>query len=291
LFGESGAGKRVAAELLHALSARTGPLVLRNAPTLTSGLVDAELFGNLKDYPNPGMPYRQGIIGAADGGYLLLDEIGNVGQGEQEHLLTVLDKNGEYHQLGNDQPMTSNFRLVGTTNRSMTSLKHDLAARCKHRIVVPGLNERRSDIPFLISRHLRQALQDKPDLMQRFSKNGELSMRWLAPAFVDALARHWYTHHTRELERYLDLSILKSRANYLEQSPEVAEAMAESTEDGRGNGTDEVPAASFSRPRQLPSVEEGRQALEDAGGNLSAAGRALGIHRDRLRRLLGLTSR
>jgi transcriptional regulator with GAF, ATPase, and Fis domain len=57
---------------------RDRPLVSRNAATLPAGLVDAELFGHVRDYPNPGMPERAGLIGAADGGTLFLDEVGEL---------------------------------------------------------------------------------------------------------------------------------------------------------------------------------------------------------------------
>ena len=69
LLGESGTGKELAARSLHGLSRqRKGPLVSRNAATLPEGLIDAELFGNVKNYPNPGMPERAGLVGEADGG-------------------------------------------------------------------------------------------------------------------------------------------------------------------------------------------------------------------------------
>src|SRR5207244_827185 len=74
-------------------------LLARNAATFPEALVDAELFGNVRDYPNPGMPERPGLIGASDGGILFLDEIGELPHALQAHLLRVLD-GGEYQRLG-----------------------------------------------------------------------------------------------------------------------------------------------------------------------------------------------
>ena len=93
--GESGTGKELAARAIHAMSKRASkPFVARNAATLPAGLIDAELFGNVKNYPNPGMPERPGLIGQADGGTLFLDEIGELPAELQTHLLRVLDAGG-----------------------------------------------------------------------------------------------------------------------------------------------------------------------------------------------------
>ena len=82
LRGQSGVGKELAARAIHELCGRSQkPLVARNAATFPESLVDAELFGNRRDYPNKGMPERPGLIGQADGSTLFLDEIGELSQG------------------------------------------------------------------------------------------------------------------------------------------------------------------------------------------------------------------
>lgn len=88
----------------------------RNAATLPEGLLDAELFGNIKNYPNPGTPERAGLVGEADGSTLFLDEIGEISQVAQAHLLRVLD-DGEYHRLGEAKARKSHLRLISATNR------------------------------------------------------------------------------------------------------------------------------------------------------------------------------
>src|SRR5262249_13648433 len=97
IHGESGAGKELVARAIHASSPRAvRPLVARNAATIPEGLIDAELFGNLRNYPHAGMAERPGLIGEADGGTLFLDELAELPVPLQAHLLRVLD-GGEYH--------------------------------------------------------------------------------------------------------------------------------------------------------------------------------------------------
>lgn len=79
VHGASGTGKELCAAALHALSPRARrPFIARNASTFPPGLVDAELFGHAKNYPNAGMPEREGLVGAADGGTLFLGENGEI---------------------------------------------------------------------------------------------------------------------------------------------------------------------------------------------------------------------
>ncbi|MBW1878579.1 MAG: sigma 54-interacting transcriptional regulator, partial [Deltaproteobacteria bacterium] len=88
--GQSGAGKELVAQGIHASSRRARrPIVSRNAATFPETLIDAELFGNAANYPNPGMRPRLGLIGEADGSTLFLDEIGELSDALQAHLLRV----------------------------------------------------------------------------------------------------------------------------------------------------------------------------------------------------------
>src|SRR5262249_49824490 len=148
LVGPSGCGKELAAQAIHARSTRASrKLVSRNAATLPPGLIDAELFGNVANYPNAGMAERPGLIGEADGSTLFLDEIGELPETLQAHLLRVLDEGGEYQRLGDARRRKSDLRLVAATNRSIDELKPDLAARLPLRVALHGLDERPEDIP------------------------------------------------------------------------------------------------------------------------------------------------
>jgi transcriptional regulator with AAA-type ATPase domain len=153
IHGESGTGKELVARALHAASRFADrPMISRNAATIPDGIADAELFGNVRNYPNPGMPERPGLVGESDASTLFLDEIGELPEHVQARLLRVLDA-GEYQRLGEARARRSSFRLVAATNRPLAALKHDVLARFQTRIEVPPLASRREDIPLLV-RHI-----------------------------------------------------------------------------------------------------------------------------------------
>ena len=211
--GASGSGKELVARAIHQFSHRADKqLVARNAATLPEGLIDAELFGNCRNYPQTGMPERPGIIGASHGSTLFLDELGELPQTLQTHLLRVLD-HGEYQRLGETTPRSSDFRLIGATNRQETDLKHDLVARLSLRIHVPGLNERPEDCPLLIRHLLKRILAQDPALAQRTFGGGSprVSIR-----MVRECLQHPWTTHVRELELLLWRSLAEARSGVLD---------------------------------------------------------------------------
>ncbi len=227
VVGESGTGKELAAQAIHALSRRRStPMVARNAATLPAGILDAELFGNVRDYPNPGMRERRGLIGEADGGTLFLDEIGELPEELQSHLLRVLDGGGQYHRLGEAAARTSSLRFIGATNRSPDRLKHDLLARLTLRISLPGLGERPEDIP-LLTRHLLRADAGRDqDLNERFFTGGEPR---ISADLTLALVRHRFTHHARELRTLLWQAISRSRGDVIGLVPGVADLLSKTS--------------------------------------------------------------
>lgn len=202
--GPSGTGKEHVARALHRGSPRgKRALVARNAATIPPTLVDAELFGNVKDYPNPGMLERPGLIGEASGSTLFLDEFAELPPELQAHLLRVLD-GGEYHRLGEARARTADLRLVAATNRPEAALKHDVLARLKLRVEVPGLDARPEDVP-LLGRHLLAGIAaSDAALAARLFPGGDPARppRW-TPALVAALVRRAWTTHVRELEALL----------------------------------------------------------------------------------------
>jgi transcriptional regulator with AAA-type ATPase domain len=193
--GPSGAGKELVAQALHRQSGPGRVMVSRNASTFPEGILDAELFGNLRNYPNPGMPARPGAIGEADGGTLFLDEIGEVSHSMQAHLLRVLDS-GEYQRLGDATARTARFRLIGATNRPLDSLKHDFLARFLRRIELAGLESRRADIPLLVRHLLGLFAADDPTLFPDGIPRQH-------PRLITRLVVHSYASHTREIAQLL----------------------------------------------------------------------------------------
>lgn len=211
VFGDSGSGKELCARAIHRASPRrVATLVSRNAATIPQGLVEAELFGNAQNYPHAGLPARSGLVGQADRGTLFLDEVGELPEHQQANLLRVLDA-GEYQRLGEDRLRRSDLRVIAATNRSPEALKPDFLARFSERVQVPGLNQRRADVPLLARGILKRLAQEDPN-------GGELA---LDQTLTDALVRHQYQLHHRELERILRLASRHAVSGELVACPEV----------------------------------------------------------------------
>jgi DNA-binding NtrC family response regulator len=272
ILGASGAGKELCARAIHAQSTRArGPFIARNASTIPHGLIDAELFGNVKGYPNPGMPERPGLIGAADGGTLFLDEIGELPHGLQASLLRVLDDGGEYMNLGGAAAKRSRFRLLGATNRELTSLKHDVAARLVLRLEVPGVDERRDDIPFLIRHLLRRAAARSPEATRRFlAPGGELQVK---PSLVAHLLQAPYPTHVRELAQLLWRAMSASTGRAIEWVGEPPATGSDAPASPEPAPPAAVPVEDPAGPE--PSEAELRAALAAHGSNIVRTAQAL----------------
>jgi two-component system nitrogen regulation response regulator GlnG/two-component system response regulator HydG len=275
VLGESGTGKEVVAQAIHALSRRARrPLVARSAATIPSGLADAELFGNLANYPNPGTPERKGLVGEADGSTLFLDELGELPEELQARLLRVLDDRGEYHRLGEAKVRRADLRLIAATNRPVSALKLDVAARFRLRLTLPGLDARVEDVPLLARELLARIARGDPEIGARFFEgwDGRDGEPRIAPALVRALVRTRYRTHVRELDALLWRSLVTSEGEVLEL-----------TDDMRGE-LDAPPvsaaAPEVSKPRRDVgelTLEEVRGALERAEGVQERAWRELGL--------------
>ncbi len=207
VLGESGVGKELVAQAIHALSTRAGrKIVARNAATVPAGIIDAELFGSSANYPNAGMAERHGLVGEADGSTLYLDEIGEISAELQTHFLRLLD-NGEYQRLGDPRRRTADVRLVAATNRPPGQLRADLVARFAIRVSAAGLHERREDVPLLARHLLREiAAGDAAPGAKAMSAPDPTLSKELAVALV----QHLYTTHVRELANVLFRARLES---------------------------------------------------------------------------------
>lgn len=157
--GPLGAGKETVARGLHGLSSRAGrAVVARHASTIGSM---GELFGDASSDPP-----REGIIETADGSTLLLDAVDQLAVELQSALLRVLD-HGEVHRVGEARPRRIDARLVCTGTGPPSDA---LLARLQLRIDVPGLEQRREDVPLLMRALLARAREQVPELRQRFAE-------------------------------------------------------------------------------------------------------------------------
>jgi transcriptional regulator with PAS, ATPase and Fis domain len=163
--GETGSGKEVVARLLHARSRRAeGPFIAVNCGAVSRELLESELFGYEKGAFTGATTAKPGLIAAADGGSLFLDEIGEMPGPMQVSLLRFLDCN-EYRPVGSTRTLRANVRIICATNRDVQELvlqgrfRDDLLYRINTvTLLVPPLRERREDLSRLVD-HILRTLQ------------------------------------------------------------------------------------------------------------------------------------
>jgi len=166
IVGESGVGKEVIANTIHARSRRAEqPMVKLNCAAFPQTMIEGELFGYVKGAFTGAMHDFPGMIAAADGGTLFLDEISDMPADLQTRFLRVLQER-EYRPLGSTQTMKADFRAIASTNRSIPEalaenrLRSDLYYRLNtFQIEVPPLRKRKEDIPPLIAQFVREFAQ------------------------------------------------------------------------------------------------------------------------------------
>ncbi len=210
LVGERGTGKELAAAKLHYLSRRwEGPLVALNCAALAETLVEAELFGHEAGAFTGAIKDRPGRFEAADGGTLLLDEIGLVPLPAQEKLLRVVEY-GTFERVGSSRPRRIDVRIVAATNADLPALaragrfKEDLLDRLSFEVLhVPALRERRGDIPILAAhfaaRMARELGLGRPPL--------------ITPEALEALGSHSWPGNIRELKNVVERAVHRAEGD------------------------------------------------------------------------------
>lgn len=287
--GESGAGKEVVARAIHDQSARaTGPFVAINCAALADSLVEAELFGYEPGAFTGGHAKgRKGLIAAAEGGTLLLDEIGELAPGLQAKLLRVLQERC-YRRLGGAKDIAMDVRIVAATNRDLAamvdegSFREDLYYRLNVlSIQVPPLRERREDIPALAARFL---VETAKTLGREFSGYSADALELLG-------AQPWMGN-VRELKNTVERAAIFAEGDRIE-SADLFGAQEPLAASPRGNRLPSATGASCSDTAsfqllldsvRLRDVEQRliEHVLERVGGNRSQAARELGINRTTL---------
>ncbi|MFL1456186.1 sigma-54-dependent transcriptional regulator [Marinobacter sp. GN3S48] len=198
--GESGTGKELAARALHLLSPRaTKPLISVNCAAIPESLIESELFGHEKGSFTGAVSARTGLIEAADGGSLFLDEIGELPPEAQARLLRVLQE-GEIRKVGSTQSRKVSVRMIAATHRNLKAMtrtgefREDLYYRLNvMQVRIPPLRERQADILGLAQKFLRRQGEKmgKPDLN-------------LSPEAMRSMERHRWPGNVRELENAIE---------------------------------------------------------------------------------------
>jgi two-component system response regulator HydG len=278
ITGETGTGKELVARAIHDLSERSGrPFIPVNCASLAEGVLESELFGHLKGAFTGAVKDRQGLFSAADGGTLLLDEVGDMSLRLQQRLLRVLQEK-EVTPVGAVKPMRVDARVVAATNRDLKAevdagrFREDLFYRLNvFRIHLPPLRERQTDIPLLIEAALERVRSRLPDD----------AAPACSPFAVRLLRAYDWPGNVRELMAVMESAVIRAGGGRVEAQhlpPEIrgAEGGA-SPAPGRGDG--ERYSASLS-PRE--EEEAIKAALDEADGVRSRAADMLGMSRTTL---------
>ncbi|PKN53854.1 MAG: hypothetical protein CVU56_29665 [Deltaproteobacteria bacterium HGW-Deltaproteobacteria-14] len=221
VYGPSGVGKEVVARALHAASARgSRPLVARDVASIPEELVGIELFG----HEGPGEEGTPGLVEQAEGATLLLDDLGGAAGPLASHLGRLMDR-GEFHRAGDPRPRRADVRIVATLCDEPQTLPVALRARFRHALRVPGLAERREDIPLLVRDLLRTGLADHPDLRARFADaDGEPRV---APGFLRELVEDPPDGGVRALDARLWRGIVAAPGEWIIAPPHPKDLQGE----------------------------------------------------------------
>lgn len=295
--GESGTGKELVAHAVHQLSMRSsGPYIAVHCAALTPSLLESELFGHEKGAFTGAYERRKGRFEMADGGTLFLDEIGEIDAGIQVKILRVLEERS-FERVGGQATIEVDVRLVTATNRELEAqvqagdFREDLFYRLNVvRIRVPPLRERKGDLPLLIQHFLRHFCQE----------NGK-ECDGLTPEAMEILHGYPWPGNVRQLRNCIEHMVVLGRTPLLgvESIPEdirkevrpPLDPSESGTLDG-GDASDERGAAeAIGSPDGVVSLDQAERdlimkALEETGGNRTAAARKLGISRRTLHRKL-----
>jgi len=282
ITGETGTGKELAARALHlAGSRRTGPLVAVNCNALPESLLEAELFGHVRGAFTGAVQSRTGRFEQAQGGTLLLDEIGELPMELQAKLLRVLQER-ELQRLGSSETIHLDIRFVAATNCDLTErieqgrFREDLYYRLNVvPLHMPPLRQRRCDIPFL-------ALH----FMKKVCRVEGFPLKALTPEAMARLCEYSWPGNVRQLENVIETAVaLSGDVVTLAPSHLPLPSPARARESMPGAlPTVSVPDAGLDYERTLALIEKSilEQALSKTGGNKKAAAEMLHLKRTTL---------
>jgi transcriptional regulator with GAF, ATPase, and Fis domain len=277
--GETGTGKTTIARWLHHHGPRAGqPLVEVNCPALPETLAESELFGHERGAFTDARTARMGLFEAANGGTLFLDELPSLSPALQAKVLKAIEDH-RIRRLGGTREIPVDARVVAATNKNLRQLvsegrfREDLFHRLDlYRIEIPPLRTRGDDILTLAEL-----------LVERLCRRHRLPHKTISSAGRRRLLACLWPGNVRELAHELERAIVFEDRSELDFAQLVTAEAA-----GSGAGPDGWFNASYQFPEQGFDLEKAvhrliNHALQQTGGNVSAAARMLGVTRDYLR--------
>ena len=275
VLGETGTGKELIARAVHRLSPRHPyPFISLNCAAIPTGLLESELFGYERGAFTGALTQKMGRFEMAHKGTLFLDEVGDIPVDLQPKLLRALQEKS-FERLGGTKTIPIDVRLVAATNRNLAEMmgeklfRSDLYYRLNvFPITSPPLRDRSEDIP-LLARHF----------VTKYAARMERPITTIPPETIQALVAWPWPGNIRELENFMERSVILSRSTTL-RAP-LGEIRLE---EGAQVGTD-APVGTAS---SLEKVEKDHilRALRECGGVITTAATRLGLHRTTLNAMM-----
>jgi transcriptional regulator with GAF, ATPase, and Fis domain len=267
IYGESGTGKELIARAIHQQSPRRDrPFVAIDCGALPETLLESELFGHVRGSFTGAVSNKKGLFEEADGGTLLLDEIGDTTPVFQSKLLRVLQE-GEIRPVGSNKTIKVDVRVIAATNKDLKkyvenkSFREDLYYRLAVvPIVIPALRHRREDIPLLADHFIKKNCE----------RNG-LEPKQISPKTLKLLIESPWPGNVRELENVIERAVLMSTGPEITSEALFMEPLDEQPDDA-------LPEAIRTATETVEKVKIA-EATRKAKGNRSRAAKLLGISR------------
>jgi len=269
ILGESGTGKELVARALQQASPRAKrPFVAVNCAALPETILEAELFGVEPGAFTGANERREGRFERADGGTLLLDEIGEMPLHLQVKILRALQE-GEVERLGGKAPIKVNVRLIASTNRDLKALvdaekfRADLYYRLNViSLACPPLREREGDLPVLVDHFLR-----------RFAERHQKNVRGIERDALSALAAHNWPGNVRELENVIERAVVLCQGDVIDRAL-LGAPFGQAGASPALSGQLQIPIGTAMAEIERRVIDE---TLRQSGGDKNIAAKVLGI--------------
>jgi len=279
IHGESGTGKELVARAIHKNSARRNEsFVALNCAAFTETLLESELFGHEKGAFTSAISQKKGFLEVAEGGTVFLDEVGELSPVLQAKLLRVLQER-EFMRVGGTRAIKINVRFLAATNRDLQKAVKDGGFRGDlfHRlnvisITLPALREHHEDIP-LLAEHFAA----------RYAEKCSRAVRGISKGALACLMKYEWPGNIRELENAMERAVVVGTSEWI-QADDLPEMVMETG--GETGGEREAGCVTYHEAIRQKKKELILSALEQSGGNITEAAKALGVHGNYLHRLM-----
>jgi two-component system response regulator HydG len=271
ISGESGTGKELVANAIHELGKRgNGPFVKINCAALKESILESELFGHVKGAFTGAFRHRKGLFEEANGGEIMLDEIGDIPLSTQAKLLRLLETK-QFVRIGGNRPVSVDVRIIAATNHNLPDMvskgifRKDLFYRIN---IVPinilPLRERKEDIPLLVN-----------SFIDELSSHTGKKITGLSREVLESFMQYSWPGNVRELKSALEYAFLVCEFRLIEKHhlpPQFQDV----------NNPGKLAWSAQNEPSPIFDSSEKRElinALQQTSGNQTQAAKLLGVHR------------